>query len=62
LKRQAAASAITSHLTFVDKSPVIEVGLIRRKIAKDPIGSIRCKFSIDAELWRRALRVPHPPI
>jgi len=36
---------------IVDKSQVIEVGLIRRKIVKKDC-LIRRKFSIDAELWR----------
>ena len=48
-KRLACCPAVVSHLTIVDKARVIAVGLIRRKIAKNPTDLIRRKFSIDAD-------------
>jgi hypothetical protein len=35
------------HLALLDKSQVIELDLIRQKIANNPTGLIRRKFSID---------------
>jgi hypothetical protein len=37
----------TPDLAAVDKSQVFALNLIRRKLAKNPIDLIRCKFSID---------------
>jgi hypothetical protein len=47
---------------LLDKSQVIAVGLIRRKIVQITHDLIRCKFSIDAKLWRIHALVPCPPI
>src|SRR6185312_15334109 len=55
-------SADASHLMLVDKSQVIALDLIRRKIMEMADDLIRCKFSIDAKLWRSRAPVPYPPI
>jgi hypothetical protein len=47
-----------SHLAILDKSQVIEAGLIRRNFAKNPLRSIRCKFSIDGAEWNNRLCPP----
>jgi len=47
---------------LVDKSQVIALDLIRRKIVEMADDLIRCKFSIDAKLWRSRAPVPYPPI
>jgi hypothetical protein len=46
---------------LVDKSQVIALDLIRRKIMEMADDLIRCKFSIDAKLWRSRAPVPYPP-
>jgi hypothetical protein len=48
----AVDPAIGFHLIILDKSQLIALGLIHRKIAKNPADLIRCKFSIDGQFWR----------
>jgi len=51
--------SLENALAILDKSQVIALDLIRRKIGKNPRGLIRRKFLIDAPA---TMPGPHPPI